>query len=167
MSGVRWEARGGGRRRTTANDGGRRPAGCKRENKNPTVMWGKKQLHLKNTWFNMPTHLTCAIFQVLQASNSATWPHVGRAPSLPLRARPGHPPAVELPRPCSSTWVPRHGVAGRRRDPQGQHPPPPHPPREPHAEKKGATVRVVSQMKLWNTIEKHENDCKQFVNLWF
>ena len=34
--------RGGGRRRTTANDGGRRPAGCKRENKNPTVMWGIK-----------------------------------------------------------------------------------------------------------------------------
>ena len=29
------------RRRTTADDGGRRPAGCKQENKNPTVMWGK------------------------------------------------------------------------------------------------------------------------------
>ena len=49
MSCVRWvvcemncvRERGGGRRRTTANDGGRRPAGCKRENKNPTVMWGK------------------------------------------------------------------------------------------------------------------------------
>ena len=40
--------RGGGRRRTTANDGGRRPAGCKRENKNPTVMWGIKRSLARN-----------------------------------------------------------------------------------------------------------------------